>query len=241
MTVRALYHYDDIGLLSASERTAAGHRRYTAADLRRLYRVLALRGLGLSLEQIRTALDEEQDDLAGLREVLARQRRELEERAGQIDRLRHHIGDLLRQIDSATVPDADQFMRALEMISMFDSYFTRQQREFLVARSDELGEHAVDALKSQWLELVEQLRRHQQDGTPPGDPAVQALAVRWDALAARFHDDDEQIKAAAARMWQHNNVEICDRMGWSADQTDELVTYLACARDAGGELSSGHR
>nr|WP_285580798.1 MerR family transcriptional regulator [Actinoallomurus iriomotensis] len=47
LTVRAPYHYDGIGLVRASERTASGHRRYTDRDLRRLYRVHTLRTLGL--------------------------------------------------------------------------------------------------------------------------------------------------------------------------------------------------
>ena len=42
VTVRTLYYYDEIGLVSASERTASGHRRYTDGDVRRLYRVRAL-------------------------------------------------------------------------------------------------------------------------------------------------------------------------------------------------------
>ncbi|MFI6739357.1 MerR family transcriptional regulator [Nonomuraea sp. NPDC050451] len=57
VTVRTLYHYDEIGLARAGERTASGHRRYTEADLRRLYRVRALRGLGLSLEEIAEVLN----------------------------------------------------------------------------------------------------------------------------------------------------------------------------------------
>ncbi|MFD0476938.1 MerR family DNA-binding transcriptional regulator [Nonomuraea thailandensis] len=39
VTIRTLYHYEEIGLVPASERTPSGHRRYTEADLRRLYRV----------------------------------------------------------------------------------------------------------------------------------------------------------------------------------------------------------
>jgi DNA-binding transcriptional MerR regulator len=57
VTVRTLHHYDEIGLVQASERTSAGHRRYTDADVRRLYRVRALRQLGFPLEEIRTALE----------------------------------------------------------------------------------------------------------------------------------------------------------------------------------------
>ena len=49
VTVRALHHYDRLGLLVPSERTHGGHRLYTAADVQRLYRLLALRELGLPL------------------------------------------------------------------------------------------------------------------------------------------------------------------------------------------------
>ncbi|MEO7269430.1 MAG: MerR family transcriptional regulator, partial [Knoellia sp.] len=36
VTVRTLHHYDEIGLLSPSERTHAGYRLYTSEDLERL-------------------------------------------------------------------------------------------------------------------------------------------------------------------------------------------------------------
>ena len=40
VTVRTLHHYDRIGLLSPSGRTAAGYRQYAPADLDRLHQVL---------------------------------------------------------------------------------------------------------------------------------------------------------------------------------------------------------
>ncbi|UQI47085.1 MerR family transcriptional regulator [Streptomyces sp. HU2014] len=57
LTVRTLHHWDTIGLLSPSRRTAGGHREYTEDDLVRLYQVPALRGLGLGLETIAACLD----------------------------------------------------------------------------------------------------------------------------------------------------------------------------------------
>ena len=57
LTVRTLRHYDQIGLVWASERTEAGHRRYSEADVRRLYQVVALRSLGVPLAAIGRALD----------------------------------------------------------------------------------------------------------------------------------------------------------------------------------------
>lgn len=38
LTVRALYHYEDVGLLAPIERTPAGHRLYGTAAVGRLYR-----------------------------------------------------------------------------------------------------------------------------------------------------------------------------------------------------------
>ncbi|HLN67422.1 MAG TPA: MerR family transcriptional regulator [Streptosporangiaceae bacterium] len=52
LTVRALHHYDQIGLVVPSVRTSGGHRLYTSADLVLLYEVTAMRQLGLSLDQV---------------------------------------------------------------------------------------------------------------------------------------------------------------------------------------------
>ncbi|WP_107446762.1 MULTISPECIES: MerR family transcriptional regulator [unclassified Streptomyces] len=57
LTVRTLHHWDTIGLLCPSQRTAGGHREYTEDDAVRLYQVLALRNLGLGLESIGVCLD----------------------------------------------------------------------------------------------------------------------------------------------------------------------------------------
>src|SRR4051812_40728627 len=57
LTVRTLHHWDEIGLLRPSRRTAAGHRLYADADVTRLQQVTSLRQLGFPLEQIRDLLD----------------------------------------------------------------------------------------------------------------------------------------------------------------------------------------
>ena len=60
LTVRALHHYDHIGLLTPSGRTDAGHRVYSAGDVARLYRISLLRRLGFPLGQIAAVLDDPQ-------------------------------------------------------------------------------------------------------------------------------------------------------------------------------------
>lgn len=69
VSVRTLHHYDAIGLVRPSGRTASGHRRYAATDVDRLARVLGYRELGLPLERIRAVLDDPAtDEIAQLEE-----------------------------------------------------------------------------------------------------------------------------------------------------------------------------
>src|SRR5678815_6029917 len=72
ITVRALHHYDEIGLVVPSARTPAGYRLYDDADVLRLQQVLLFRELGLPLHEIAAAIDE-----AGSREELLRQHRDV--------------------------------------------------------------------------------------------------------------------------------------------------------------------
>ncbi|WP_326823562.1 MerR family transcriptional regulator [Streptosporangium sp. NBC_01756] len=236
MTVRALRHYDEIGLLSAGERTASGHRRYTGRDVRRLYRVRALRTLGLSLEEIATVLADSTGDLVAMHDLLTAQLRGLEAHAARIQRLTHRLRGLLEQIDGASMPDPDQFMTTLEMISVFETSFTTEQREQLARQRAELGPEAVEAAKSEWAGLVEELLCHVQDDTPVDDPRVRALVARWDALGNRFHaggDAGEQTKAAAQRAWRENSAEIGRSLPWPADRLRDLVHYLERVRQTG--------
>ncbi len=58
LTVRALHHYDRLGLLVPSERSWGDHRLYTPSDLQRLLAIQHLRALGLSLAEVAAALDD---------------------------------------------------------------------------------------------------------------------------------------------------------------------------------------
>jgi DNA-binding transcriptional MerR regulator len=236
MSVRALYHYDEIGLLTASERTPSGHRRYTGRDLRRLYRVRALRALGLSLEEVAAVLAGAADDPESLRHLLAAQLRRLDEDAERIEALRGRIGEMLGRLDGPSAPDPGWFMTTLEMMSVYESYFTQQQREQLAERRDALGAEAVEAAKREWTGLVEEGLRLVESGVPADDPRARDLVRRWDALAGGFHPAGPagaETKAAARRLWQDNGAEIGRSLPWPAERMTGLVAYLERARQAG--------
>ena len=63
-TVRTLHHYDEIGLLRPNERSEAGYRLYSHADLERLQEILGWRALGFALSEIAVLVDDSHYDRA---------------------------------------------------------------------------------------------------------------------------------------------------------------------------------
>jgi MerR family transcriptional regulator, thiopeptide resistance regulator len=67
VTVRTLHHYDELGLLVPSERSAAGYRLYTEGDLTRLQQIVVYRRLELPLDEIASLLAGDEDPGVHLR------------------------------------------------------------------------------------------------------------------------------------------------------------------------------
>jgi DNA-binding transcriptional MerR regulator len=94
LSVRALHHYDEIGLLKPSARTGSGYRLYGPADLDRLQQILSYRELGFPLEQIAIILDEPQADAVT---HLSRQHGLVTER---IERLRKVLSAIEKEMEA---------------------------------------------------------------------------------------------------------------------------------------------
>ncbi len=115
LTVRTLHHYESIGLMVASSRSWAGHRRYGAADVDRLYRICLLRDLGLSLPEVARALD---DPGWSLSAALGAHLDELDRRAAATAALRRRLAGLVRAAAEARPPTTDDLTALLEEMSM---------------------------------------------------------------------------------------------------------------------------
>jgi DNA-binding transcriptional MerR regulator len=90
VTVRTLHHYDEIGLVRPSQRSAAGYRVYSAADAERLRQVLVYRRLGFGLREVAEMVsDPSADTVAHLRrqrELLIAQRERTDALVAAIDK-----------------------------------------------------------------------------------------------------------------------------------------------------------
>src|SRR4051794_8943139 len=216
LTVRTLHHWDEIGLLQPAERSAAGHRRYSPADVERLYRIVALRRLGLPLEEIGGA-PEGQDLRAGVTTHLERVRAELRRQR----ELYRRLVRILDAFDLQDGPSADQLIEAIEVMTMSDRYFAPEQQQQLAARAEALGEERIRDYEREWAELIAAFERERVAGTDPADPRLRPLAEKWRELIQAFTGGDAGLHASLNRMYEQEGPQRASRGAMSA----ELAEY----------------
>jgi MerR family transcriptional regulator, thiopeptide resistance regulator len=227
LTVRTLHHWDEIGLLEPAERSGAGHRRYSAEDVQRVYRIVALRGLGLSLEQVAEALEQEGPDL---RAAVAAHLARVEEELAQARDLRRRLRGILDAFDRLGEPSTDQIIDAIEVMTMSEQYYTPEQLEQLEARRNALGEEGMAKAQQDWADLIAEMDAERLAGTDPADPKLQPLVDRWTALIQAFTGGDPGIAASLKRMYAEEGPEKASR---GAVNT-EVMEYAGRAMAARG-------
>lgn len=201
LTVRTLHHYDQIGLLAPSARSDSGYRLYNGADIERLYQVLALVRMGLPLAEVAAVLGDAGTDLA---HIIARQIATLDTDIEQSIALRGRLQSLHAQFAQGTAPALDECLKTMELMTIYDKYFTKE--EIAIFRERKLANpEAVAVAQQSWKELIAALRSHLEQGSPPGHPEVQELAQRWQALADAFTHNDPVISAKVAAMYQNED------------------------------------
>jgi DNA-binding transcriptional MerR regulator len=216
VTVRTLHHYEQVGVLVPSERTEAGHRLYSDADVRRLYRIMALRELGMSLAEVRTTLD----DGAELGDVLRAHLAHVDQALARGAVLRERLAVLCARAEDGI--STDDLLLTIEGMAMHERYFTEEQLEALAKRRAELGEEAIERTQEEWRELADALRRHMDAGDDPADAAVTPLAQKARELVRAFTGGDPGMYASLERMYQNEDPATASR----GTMDGEMMAYL---------------
>lgn len=114
VSIRMLRHYDAIGLLRpAHVDQSSGYRFYQAAQLSRLNQIVALKGLGFTLQQVQTILDEDVT-ARELRGMLRLRRAELEAALAATASALAQVEARLRLIENEdSMPQDDVIIRQL--------------------------------------------------------------------------------------------------------------------------------
>ncbi|MER5638776.1 MerR family transcriptional regulator [Kitasatospora sp. NPDC002227] len=234
LTVRTLHHWDQLGLLSPSRRTPAGHREYSEADVVRLYQVLALRRLGLGLESITTCLDVGVDPVRLVREHVAGVERSIAELTALRSRLTHVHGELLQQRS----PGIDALLDVLQSMNSagpadleaLRRHLDDDQIAALRERAASVGPATHYLLEVEWPELYRRAEALRTAGAAPTAPEVRRLVKRMDELSALFSGGDTALSGAVRAAWQAEPAALSGHPEAPADEWRDLSTYLDEAR-----------
>jgi DNA-binding transcriptional MerR regulator len=189
VSVRTLHHYDQIGLLKPSARTAAGYRLYGEQDLLRLQQILFFKELDMPLSEVRAVLDDPGFDQVT---ALDHHRQLLHKRMERLARLLNTID---RTIDKLTEDDM-----TLTDEELYEGFTTEQieryKREARQMHDPALVEQSEQRVKkmsrAEWKavgaegEAVTAALAAVAD-RQPGDPEVQALIARHHAWIEHFY------------------------------------------------------
>ena len=201
LSVRTLHYYDEIGLLSPSHHTEAGHRLYTDDDIVRLQQIRSLQQLGFSLEEVRACLD--RPDFSPQR-VIELHITALSEQFELQRRLCERLQAIASGLRSTGEVSVEEFIKTIEEINRMEKHYTEEQLDYLKERARTVGEERIREAEAEWPQLIEQVRAELDKGTDPASERVQLLARRWMALVNEFTGGNPEIEKVLRARYQED-------------------------------------
>ena len=185
VTVRALHHYDHIGLLKPSGRTESGYRIYTEQDLVRLQQIVTLKFMGFPLERIKTILARPN---FAVRKALGIQIEAVDAEIVRLRRASKAIRRLAEALDRGGRVDWKKVINIMEAIHMSDEAKKEWTKKFFTEADmkefEEIGKkytpETMQDYQKKWAALIAEVEKN-LDADPAG-PLAQSLAERWTAL-----------------------------------------------------------
>jgi DNA-binding transcriptional MerR regulator len=202
ITVRALHHYDRLGLLKP-QRTVAGYRMYSLHDLQRLEQIVALKFLGIPLKQIKTLLGRNALELP---EALRMQRRVLQDKRRLLDSAISAIQNAEASIKPGQQPDSALLKKIIEVIEMQnDTDWTKKYYDDSALEKIEQGKQRwspemQERVTKEWTDLFQDVEAAIGRGEDPASDAARALAERWKTLVEGFTGGDPGVAAGLKRL-----------------------------------------
>lgn len=226
LSVRALHHYDELGLLSPSGRTEAGHRIYGAEDVERLQKIQSLKALGFGLEEVRDLLDREKfSALEAIELHISRLKESIELQKKLCGRLEAVAARLRSEAETPVEEFVQTAMEVIEMSEKVNKHYSQEQLEYLEQRRQDFGEEQIRQFEAEWAELIENVRAEMEAGTDPSDERVQRLAKRWMELVEAFTGSDPGIERSLGNMWRQED----EVHGYDTSEMRGMMEYISRA------------
>lgn len=218
VTVRALHHYDRLGLLKP-ERTDSGYRVYRDFDLQRLEQIVALKFIGVPLRKIAGLLG---SDGPALRNALRSQRRVLKEKKCLLDAALQAIGEAELALERGTQPGASILKTIIEVMQMHDSpdwmmkYFSDESKPKIQERKEAWTPELQAQAEQNWSDLFRDIRLALDED--PASAKAQTFVDRWNELMKAFTGNDPQLAGGVKALY-------ADRANWPANFHEKMQPF----------------
>ncbi|KFZ81283.1 transcriptional regulator [Amycolatopsis sp. MJM2582] len=241
VTVRTLHHYDEIGLLSPSGRTAAGYRSYSDDDLDRLQRVLFYRELGFGLETIAKVIEDPGVDAL---EHLRRQRALLADRIGELTRMAESVERVIAAKEAGNALTPEERFEVFGEFREPEGYAEEAVRRW--GDTPQWRAAARPRSKEEWLEAeksredwVRRLLAVFDSGAPADSSSAMDLAEEHRRMLAAFMGDcDLTTHRELARLYATEPVQL-GFLVREPDQRPGLGEYIRDAVHANADRAAG--
>jgi MerR family transcriptional regulator, thiopeptide resistance regulator len=210
VSVRTLHHYDEIGLLEPSDRSEAGYRLYTVADLEQLQQVMLFRELGFTLDEIRAIM---RDPAFDRTEALKAQRNLLAEKARRTQVAIDAIDLQLLEMEEGIPMTKEE---ASEMFGeLFDGFDPAEYEDEVQERWGETDAYRQSAertkryKKADWEQIKAEMAENDaalvalmDAGLPPDSPeAMAAVEAKRLHISKWFYDCPIEFYVNMAAIW----------------------------------------
>jgi DNA-binding transcriptional MerR regulator len=210
VTVKALHHYDRLGLLQPG-RTEAGYRVYCERDLETLEQIVALRFLGIPLKQIAVVLKR-----AGqLPDALRLQRRALEEKHALLGRAIQAIRAAEESLESGQPADIAILKKIIQVIDMQDGIAV-MKKYYSEEAWERHRRYYEEGPSPEWRQLY--CDTEAVFGTDPGSAPAQELVERWFELSRRAYYGDPEVQTDSPTAWM-------DREHWPPVMKQRMAEF----------------
>lgn len=201
VSIRALHHYDQIGLLQPSEVAESGYRYYDDAAIERLWQILFYRELDFPLSEIGEILDSPSFDR---NRALTEHRNLLTQKRERLDRLIELVSNAMKGEQNMEFKPFD----TSEIDALREQYAEEAKARW--GNTDAYRESTKRA--AQWTEADKKRMEAESGdifsgfaalvGTDPADARVQELVARWKAFISQsYYNCTNEILAGLGQMY----------------------------------------
>jgi len=218
VTVRALHHYDRLGLLRP-RRTGSGYRLYGRQELERLEEIVALKFIGIPLEQIKAILNRRP---SGLADALRVQRTVLEKKRQLLDRAIQGIHEAEQSFAAGGQPDAAILKKIIEVIEMQTSnkwikkYYSPEAWTRIKDAHPGWSPELNGKPYQDWIDLFHDVEAAL--GEDPAGEKAQAIGERWKAMEIAYACGDPEVAQGLNRMF-------ADESNWPDSMRERMAPF----------------